>query len=497
MAVSPPDSGQPARDPKSRRRLTRRQFVHQGLLLSGAAVTPGLASSSHAAPVRWRGDDTLRVGAIGVGRRSRNLISRLGYSVADIRSGIVQAVGKPVEGAELVAICDVFDGNLQSMAASIRKAGGDPKLYRDYREMLTREDLDAVIVATPDFSHAPIAQFAVEQGCDVYVEKCAAHSPDQLRALEAAVAKHKAIVQVGYQLRQDNINQQAAEVVRRGWIGEVRLVTCDIHRSGTTGALTHPLLEYGDPPSPDSVDWDLFLAGLAPERPYDPERFFEWRKFWDYCNGTCGDNESHVIDAAEFVAGVGMPGAAVSSGRVWGDSGKRETPNMLVACLEYPEEEMTLRFTEIDTNSGKDGGQIYYGTEGTMHVSWELAVYPDRFSEKYAESFREKKLNPSTPMIHLKDPAAAAMLEGNPSELWLAGRGAARTTRGKGEFDTTRLHLEEFFECVRSRQEPSASLAKARASTIGAQMSARSIREGRRITPADLGFGAEAPAEDE
>ena len=467
--------------------------MRHGLAAAGSTVfLTGMAARPAPARVRWRVDDTLRLGAIGLGRRMTNLLSRLGVACKDLRSGKRQSADEPMAGIEFVALCDVFEWNLEEKAEAVRELGGEPALYRDYREMLEKEDLDAVIVATPDFTHAPIAQLAVENGCDVYVEKCAANTPQQLRDLEAAVAKHEAIVQVGYQLRQDEIHLRAKEVIERGWIGEVRLVTFEVHRSGATGLLRHPLLEYGEPPDPALVDWDLFLAGIAPERPYDPERFFEWRKFWDYCNGICGDNESHFVDEVELMTGIGLPATASTSGGVYGSTDQRETPNVITACLEYPDEGLSLRFTEIDCNSGGPKGTWVYGTDGSLSVSWELKVYPDRFSSRYADALEEEKLSPHKPMIHVKDPAAAAALEANPSQMWLAGRGATKTTRGNGVYDTTRLHIEDFLSCVRSREQPAASLEIARNSTIAAQMSAAALRQGRAITPADLGFGPDA-----
>jgi predicted dehydrogenase len=362
--------------------------------------------------------------------------------------------------------------------------------HADYEEMLAREDLDAVVIATPDFSHAPLAVAAIEAGCDVYVEKCAANTPEQLRALERALADSDRILQVGYQLRQDELFRSAGEIYRRGWIGQVHLAEFAIHRGGPTATLEHPLLADGAaPPDPALVDWDLFLAGIAPEREYSPSRYFEWRKYWDYGNGTMGDNQSHSLDAVEWVCGLRHPTSAVASGGLYGASPDRETPNVLNATVEYADDSLSVRFSEFDGNSGKQDGAWFYGTEGTMHVSWELKVWPDRFSERYAQSLAEGKLKPGQPMIHLTDPAAAEAVNGNPSQMWLAGRGALRTTRGRGAFDTTRLHFENLFACMRDRSLPDAHLGTARWSTLGTLMSAESFRTGRRTTPEDLGFG--------
>jgi len=429
-------------------------------------------------------DDTLRVGIVGPGRRGSNLMQRLGYPV-----GKAKTLESIIQGTEVVALCDTFERNLAAAAAAVEKLHDAPTLYRDYREMLSNEDLDAVIVATPDFSHAPIAEAAVQAGCDVYVEKCAANDPEQLRSLEAAMDKHDRFVQVGYQLRQDTLFRQALEVMRRGWIGEVHLAQTSIHRHGSNGALQHPILYSDAPPKPEEVHWDLFLAGVAREREYDPYRYFEWRKYWDYSNGVFGDNQSHSVDAVEFILDLGTPGSAMASGGVYHHTQNgRETPDVVNAQVEYPDKKVSVGYSDIGMNSYLTPGVFLFGTEGTMHVSWELKVFPDLFSSRYAESIEEGKVSPNKPMIHLKNPAAAKAITGNPSEMWLSGRGATATTTSKGEFDTSRLHLENFFQSVRLRNAPAASLEVTRTSTIAAMMSAESYRTGKRVTPADLGF---------
>ncbi|QDU65196.1 Gfo/Idh/MocA family protein [Engelhardtia mirabilis] len=466
---------------------TRRDVLRDaGLSLAGAAFLPSVLTGSRPKLGRWRIDDALRVGIVGPGRRGSNLMARMGYP-----SELANATDQTISGVELVAVCDTFLGNLRTASDAVSKVHDRPTEYRDYRLMLEREDLDAVVVATPDFSHAPIAQAAVEAGCDVYVEKCAANTADQLRSLEAAVAKHGRIVQVGYQLRENELYRQAKAIVERGWIGEVRLARMEVHRHGSNGALRHPLLEYGPAPERADVEWELFLAGIAPEREYDAERYFEWRKFWDYGNGVCGDNQSHSVDAIEFVVGLGLPASATASGGVYHWGGARETPDVLSANVEYPDAGISVNYMQTDSNSFGVPGTWLYGSEGTMHVSWELEVYPDRFSERYADSLEEGKLDPRRPMIHLKDPAAAKAMEGKASELWLAGRGAGGTTRSDGTFDTTRLHLENFFTSVRERSTPTAPLEVARTSTIAAIMSAESYRTGRRVTLEDVGFAPE------
>jgi predicted dehydrogenase len=486
LPFEPSPSVEPSADSPAAAPSRRDMLRGAGLgLAAGAYLTVPTAAAPQPGRRTWKIDRAQRLGIIGAGRRGHNLLARMGYA-----SSYVNAPDRYLDGAEVVAVCDTFEGNRRSAAEAIGRVHGKPTIYRDYRQMLAKEDLDGVVIATPDFTHAPLAVAVIKAGCDVYVEKCAANTAAQFEALEAAVEEHKPIVQVGYQLRQDAIYSQAVEVVKRGWIGEVKMARFEVHRNGENGALQHPALQGGTPPNPKDVDWELFLAGHAPEREYDPERFFEWRKFWDYCNGNCGDNQSHSVDAAEFVLGLDLPSSASASGGNYGWGGKRETPDILTAMVEYEDPGVSVLFISVDTNSYAIPGTYFFGTEGTLHVSWELRVFPDMFSEKYADAIKAGKLKIGEPMIHLRDPAAAAAIEGDASEMWLAGRGATKTTRSDGAFDTTRLHLEEWLACMRDRKQPSANVAAAKGSTMAAIMSAEAYRRGQRITAEDVGFSS-------
>ncbi|HKX46906.1 MAG TPA: Gfo/Idh/MocA family oxidoreductase, partial [Planctomycetota bacterium] len=422
--------------------------------LPGFPALPGLGRRAPYVSI----DDSLKVGVVGIGRRASDLLARLGHKLPTANVHKSEEF-QPIVGVEVAAVCDTFRPNREWAARAVAVVGPEPAAYADYRELLAREDLDALIVATPDFSHAPIAIAAVERGLDVYVEKCLANTPEQLRALEAAASAKDRIVQTGYQLRQDEIRKAAAEIVRRGYLGEVRLIRFALNRHGAVGRLAHPLLAGGAAPDSEFVDWELFLAGVAPERPYDPKRYFEWRLYWDYANGVFGDQLTHVADEVAVVAGLGLPSSATASGGVYEWRDGRETPDTITAVLEYDEPGTSLVFSNVNSNSHGQDGTTFYGTEGTLEVSWQLRLFPDRFSAKYAEQVEAGKLDPETPMLELLDPAAATALQGKPTELWLAGRGATRTTRPDGEFDVTRLHLDDFFDAVRTRREPAAGIA--------------------------------------
>src|SRR5262249_43563872 len=206
--------------------------------------------------------DRIRVGAFGVGIRG----------LADLRSAV------KVAGVELAAVADVYDGRL---TLAKETWGGQLITTRDYREILARSDIDAVVVATPDHWHAQMAVDAMNAGKDVYVEKPMVQQLDEgLRVVDASRQSGR-IVQVGSQHPSSIVYAKARDLFRAGAIGEPNVVEAWINRNSPTGAW-----QYSVPPdaSPQTIDWDRFL-GRAPKRPFDPIRLFRWRNYRDYGTG--------------------------------------------------------------------------------------------------------------------------------------------------------------------------------------------------------------------
>ena len=450
-------------------------------LLAAASVS-GLAAAAGARPfpslLRKRTvDDGLQIAIVGAGYRGVDHLEALGYP--NLEAG-TESFHEKIANVELVAVCDTYDGNRERARAMVAAKGYDPRPYVDFREMLEKEDLDAIVVATPDFTHSLIVREAARAGVDAYVEKCMTNSIDEVFELERVLEETGRIVQVGYQMRQDEIHRVAREYVERGYIGDVHVVQAVLRRNGENAGWKRAETAHGGPPR-EQVHWDEFLAGEAPAVDYDPERYFEWRRFWDYGTGICGDLLSHSIDEMEIILGVGMPDRAVSSGGIYHWKDGRETPDTYSTVLEYPDRDLSFTYNCTMSNSHPKQAMTLLGTEGTIEVSWKLDVYPDLFSTKYEKQLRNGKIKHTQPMISIKDKAAARQLAAEPSQLWLAGRGATMTTRGGGEYDTTRLHWENFVDCVRSREEPAGSFRSSFSSTIASHMSTLAYRERREV----------------
>ncbi|MEO8764707.1 MAG: Gfo/Idh/MocA family oxidoreductase, partial [Ginsengibacter sp.] len=201
-----------------------------------------------------------------------------------------------VPGVKLVAVCDLYDGRL---ADAKKKWGNDLYTTRDYREILERKDIDAVIIATPDFWHKDISVAAMNKGKHVYCEKPMVHDITEGPAIIAAQAKNKVVFQVGSQGMSSLGNEKAKELLKDGAIGKLNYAEGFWARMSPTGAWQYPIPEDA---SVSTVDWDRYVANTV-KRPFDATRFFRWRNYRDYGTGVSGDLFVHLFSSLHFVTG--------------------------------------------------------------------------------------------------------------------------------------------------------------------------------------------------
>ena len=207
-----------------------------------------------------------------------------------------------------------------------------------------------------------------------------------------------------------------------------------------------------------------------------------WRCFWDYSTGISGDILSHAINALDKLVGVGVPSSVMASGGIYHWKDGRETPDQFNVVFEYPDDEISIVFQSCLQNSFPRMATRILGTDGAIELDWRLRVYPDRFSDKYAKRIESGTIGPLRAMIHIEDSAAGLAVTAAPSQLWLGGRGATLTTKEDGKVaDTTRLHHENFWSCIRTREQPAGCFANSVTSTIACHMATISYREGRRV----------------
>jgi predicted dehydrogenase len=277
-----------------------------------------------------------------------------------------------LDGVKLVAACDLYTGRLQRCK---EKWGADIFTTRDYREILQRKDVDAVIIATPDHWHSHITIDALNAGKDVYCEKPMVQRIDQGKDVIAAQQKTGRILQIGSQYASSMVYQKARDLLQAGALGELNMVEAWLDRNTAIGAW-----QYSIPPDANeqTVDWDRFL-GSAPSRPFEAKRFFRWRNYSDYGTGVAGDLFVHLLTGLHFATGVQGPSRVYATGgiRYWKDG--RDAPDVMLALMDYPGFTLALRVNFKNAGTTEDFGFRFVGTEGTMTTGFTtltLAKHP-------------------------------------------------------------------------------------------------------------------------
>jgi len=334
--------------------MRRRKFLQEmggtALLLS-AGNLPALAGG-HPLRKKIGPNDTIRIGVIGMGIMGFNDV----------------ATALKVPGVEWVAACDLYSGRLQR-AKELH--GKELFTTRDYREILGRKDIDAVIVATSDNWHARIATAALEAGKSVYCEKPMVHKIQEGLPLIAAWQHSKKTMQVGSQRVSSVAYAKAAELYKAGAIGQLTCIEANFDRQSALGAW-----EYTMPTDagPATVDWDRYIAGM-PHEPYDPRKFFWWRNYRAFGTGVAGDLFVHLLSGIHVITGSKGPEKVFSSGQIayWKDG--RDVPDVMTSIMHYPDSkehpafELMLRVNFISAQ-GETSTVRFIGSEGVLDMGY-------------------------------------------------------------------------------------------------------------------------------
>jgi len=295
-----------------------------------------------------------------------------------------------VPGVKLVAVCDLYDGRL---AAAKQRWGNDIFTTRDYREILEKPDIDAVIIGTPDFWHKDISVAAMNKGKHVYCEKPMVHDISEAPAVVEAQKRNNVVFQVGSQGMSSLGNEKAKQLLKEGAIGALNYAEGFWARMSPVGAWQYPV---PDDASPATVDWDRYLA-ITTKRPFEKLRFFRWRNYRDYGTGVAGDLFVHLFSSLHFITGSLGPNKIMATGglRYWKDG--REVPDVMLGMFDYPETQvhpgfnLSLRVNFVDGTGGTNYLRMV-GSEGSMTVEWDkVTVYKNKYQEDETDPLAKAK----------------------------------------------------------------------------------------------------------
>jgi len=313
------------------------------------------------------------------------LIGAGGMGTADMNTTLT------VPGVKIGGVCDLYSARLDKA----REAWGE-ELYvtRDYRDILKRDDVDAVIIGTPDHWHSRISIDALHSGKHVYCEKPMVHSIDQGKKVIAAWKRSGKIFMVGSQGLSSLGNEKARQLLSEGVIGDLNYAEGFWARNSPEGAWQYPIPEDA---SPDTVDWEKFISNTT-DRPFDAMRFFRWRNYLDYGTGMSGDLFVHLFSSLHFITNSLGPDQILATGglRYWKDG--REVPDVLIGTFNYPHTSrhsgftLSLRCNFVDGTSGTTYLRLV-GSKGSMDVKWEEVVVTMNEVADNDDPFMKEKLS--------------------------------------------------------------------------------------------------------
>ncbi len=436
---------------------TRRQFILRsatqaaslGLVLNGKliALPPSLLPEP-AGP-----NDRVNLGFIGFG----------------IRGNILLEAAKETGQANLVEVCDCYQGHLER--AKERTEGKITTNFAQYKKLLDRKDIDAVVVATPDHWHKRIVLDALSAGKDVYIEKPMTYRIEDGPAIVNAAREHKRIVQVGSQWVSSEQHQKAREIVMSGKLGKVTKVTASYNRNSSTGAWNYPI--PSDVQEGVNFNWQEWL-GPAPKVAYNPERVFRYRKYWDYSGGISTDLFVHLITSIHFIMEAETPKSVTATGGILYRHDGREVPDTLDALFDYGSFCVNMAGT-FNSASTTGQGLQFLGTEGSLSVllGAGMVEQPEYKREGYEYSIDSWPKAMQEAFLNQDNHRAESQGTGTkpvPENLEFANRP-----------DATVLHLANFIDAVRTRRPTYETAEVGHHSAAAGHMVNLSYRSGKRM----------------
>jgi len=421
--------------------ISRRTFIEtSAAALAATAVLPATAFSYS----RVIGaNDRIALGHIGIGSRGIDL-------------GLIASKLKDSHKVEMIAVCDLWTGNRErATAKNTNYYGRAPRAVQHPQELLAMKDIDGVLISTPEHTHSPILRLAAEAGKDAYCEKPMGNVLGEVKAARDAVVNAKTIVQVGTQHRSEPYQVAAQEVARSGALGDVSKVEIVWNYHGPRWRGRPEVRQIRE----QDTDWNAWLM-TKPQRPFDPQLYFEFRLYKEFSSGIPDQWMSHAIDLVHWFMEDNYPASVVSHGGVFAWHDGRQNADTFQTLLEYPKGFLVSYSTSFGNDApsftrymGKKATLINIGGEGSPRYQLieEQGTHEDdvnidqKRQSKYIRLPGEDKLPPM------------------------------------GIDDLSLEHMGNWFDCMRSRQQPHATVNAGFAHSVACIMAAEAYWSGKKI----------------
>ena len=450
----------------------------------------------------------LNIGIVGYGGRGSHLVRGAGFATkswADTASENARKnkLNKQFEtfmsqedlNCSLVGVCDLFDVNAElglNASQNEVRPGGKPKgpatRYRHYKDLLANDDIDAVIIATPDHWHSRISIDAAKAGKHVYCEKGMTRTFEEAINVYDTVKETGITFQLGHQNRQVEANEKAKEIIDQGLLGPINLVEITTNRNSPWGAWVWGIHPKGNE---KTIDWDTFQEPSPNKIPFGEEalkRFFRWRCWYDYGTGLSGDLLSHDFDAMNQIMEIGIPKYASSTGGVYFYKDGRDVPDVWNATFEYPDKDLTLLYSASLSSNNPRGNRIM-GHDATMQMGGQsgggsihgFAVTADSESTQYKDRLQNGMINPNYPIFTYSPGSKEIDGVTSATSRYFANKGLLYTYRAGKRVDPTHLHIKDWLDSIRDGSMPRCNIDVAFHEAVACAMATESYFTGRRI----------------
>lgn len=425
--------------------LSRRDFLKNATALGAAStLTRAALAARPAARATMKvvgANDRINVGIIGCGGRGTGVARN--FAKAD-----------DTHNVRVALVCDVYRRRANQAAEE-----HNVKATLDYREVIDSPEIDAVYIATPDHWHASIAIAAMRAGKDVYVEKPMVHTIEEARQLVTTVQETKRVLQVGSQTTSGEQWAKARKAIQDGMIGKMIMSQGSYHRNSLDGEWNWPIDTTAGPDEKGDayIDWKMWL-GSAPARPWNADRYFRFRKYWDYSGGIATDLFYHVVAPMNICWGEAQfPWRVVAGGGIYQFHDEREVPDTFHLIGDYPQGHSIVLSSSMANSQHIPG--LIRGHAGTIvmveHGMFErytpyISVKPEKWHGQYIDSSWPERFGPGDE-VRFDIP----------------------------QEDTLQKHIGNFLDCMRTREKPVLDVETGARAQVLITMSVMAYRQGR------------------